>query len=190
MRRLASPQEDALVQALGNKFDAALVAMGKAVVRQITIESINGQGLDPKYLQYVFWVLGEDAENWPSMGPLDRKMLDLSLTIMSRTHATPNYHAGLLVPPAGSSDEDRVDDIVKALGVWARQEFALKLFTTWRDLVLEHSKRVPEATHGVVGMDRARTWLANSFRAILSMRSSWFTHGSLMMQVLKVLPTA
>ena len=183
--KTASPQEDALIQDLGNSFNSILKDYSRQFVREVTAVS-HKHGLTPKQVPYIFWVLFENPENWPSLSPGVRKMLHVAIRVVSDMGSTPHYSAAFSMIDA--EVEEQVDAVVADMAVWSQKVLMVGIFKGWMGLLKKMAPQVPKATRGNVSPGNSMSWLHKAFRAMLSMRQGWFDHPKLFLHLMKMFP--
>jgi hypothetical protein len=188
MRRRASPEENALIQALGSDLDTALLEHAKAFVREVTVQSAR-RGLPAQHLPYVFWVLFEGYKNWPPMSAKDREMLNHALRVTMDMGMMPPYSAAFRVPNGeGPEVEVLTDEVVSYMAQWSRESLVVGLFKDWQKVLQKYASKVPKATRGEVSSTAAKSWLQEAFFSLLTLRPSWFRHPLLMLHIFSLFP--
>jgi len=182
--RQASRSEEVLMKDVGSALESKLHSLGQAAVREIVTQA-NRLSVDPDHLPYVFWALATQA-GLPSLGK-DQKLFDLTMMVMSRSGAMPNYQSSFSVVDDFATDS-AVNTLAKHMGKWARQTMIPGLLRGYQEALTSQVKNVPRATNNTVKKKDAFEFLRRAFPQVLTMRSRMFNNGEMLRRVVRVLP--
>lgn len=176
------PSDQEILDNMAQELVQFLLKQGKPIVRQILITA-NANGFPVEYLQYVFWVLVEGQNNWPSLTREQKDALSLLRSILVNSGDLPSYRSGLEIPPGDT--EIALDDTLRDLSIWMQKMAApfgreyLKLLKKYEKTVQKNNPDVPK------GMGFLH--LKAQFETALRNRPQNFSHGQLLHRALSTL---
>ncbi len=176
--------EEGLIQEIALLLPDALINedLGHAIVRQVTIEATKFN-ITFEQLPYIFKILMEMPEHWPSVMP-DKNALLLGREVLARSGVTPNYSRAVVIPPG--TMEDAVDRVLQRMSSWCSGVLMAQMSTAYDVILFKRVGQVPKATQGAIPKDKGYAWLDLMVRRILPKRPRWIPKNSDL--VLRLLP--
>jgi len=130
-----SSDEKKVLAAFGKDFEKFLLSQASLITRTI-VEIANKSGYDTGYLQYLFYVLFERSQDWPSLPKKSFGALKTLPKILTAAGEIPHYRDGLQTPDL--DNEQKMDDILKKLAVWAQTKFTSQILRGYLALLKKH----------------------------------------------------
>ena len=146
------------LQELGKDVLALLEKQHKPIIRQVAVEAAKA-GLGD-YLQYVFFLLNEQQNNWPTLPPRQQAALEAVQDILSETGGTPTYTGGLKLPP--EELESQTDQALVNIAAWAHTDFRRKVQSEYDATVKRHMP----AMSRFVPLDQKDAFAATMLKAL------------------------
>lgn len=132
-----NPAEKKVLAALGKDFEDFLLDQSKLILRAV-VEIANKSGYDLSKLQYLFYILFERSQDWPSLSKSEFGALKVLTEIVTKAGEIPKYRDGLQVPDFDT--EKLIDPILKKLAIWAQMRLTGTVLRGYQALLKKHSR--------------------------------------------------
>jgi hypothetical protein len=140
----AEPGYQKPLKELGKAVGDMVLGNSKVILKQIALEATKVSLMS--YLQYVFFVLMERSQEWPSMSKERVEALQTLRETLSLSGDVPNYMNGLRVAP--DVMEQNIDTLLIQLATWSNTVFKARLRKEYLALVKKHTPAFLRALPG------------------------------------------
>lgn len=172
--------EDQIVQDLSQSLFDVVESQANPFIRAV-VEMANKHKLPPQYLQYVFWLIAEKTQSWPSMRSGYADALSLGRDIVLDQLLMPNYRDGLVVPSA--KYEETVDKVVEWVAFWVITKMKANLLRSYLMILKRLTPNMQKALGDRLPSDKALPYLKELFEAELAQFPGRFPGGPMLDRV-------
>jgi len=128
-----------LVEKAGKHYAQAVGKQGKAIIRQVVLES-QKVDLPSEFYPYVFFSLMEHERSWPKMHKRTHEALRMVRDVLAYSGKTPSYKRALVTPELGV--EETIGRVLTGLGQWGGSQFSGTLMDLFSKTVEKYFREV------------------------------------------------
>ncbi len=186
LQRLRRQQGDDLApleritKQVGKDLETFAISQG-ALVAKVLTAALRSARVPRGSNGYIFWLLVERPDLWPTLNPARRTALERAVYLMEQSNSTPSYTSGFDIPDEYT--EAAVEGVIEEAAVWAYGPLRAKLLHKYMELL--DGKKEAAALALKTDPDDGRARLEASLLGAVKRHPRWFTHLDLLYWALK-----
>lgn len=170
-----------ILKSMGQEYDRAITSYATTIVRQLHASAQQGDVTD--YIPYMFHLIMDQPNGWPTLKPFQMRALTLCRTILRDSGQVPRSQ--IYIPPGDA--EDGIDIAIVHYAQWCSSTMLLHYLKEFQNLQKKYTPRVRSSLGDRLRPDAERSFMWLGVRRVAQDQPTWFTNPGLIERVLEIL---